>query len=107
MEQGQLNKKYWQLTGLTYSIEDLISEYSDKSEEEKEKLANGLAWNIKAGVIITGGKTNELYKEVIGEIASSLGVDESKLSRLKEEVDDGSNEEDEDDSTLGEVTINP
>ena len=107
MEQGQLNKKYWQLTGLTYSIEDLIADCKDKSEDEKFNLANALAWNVKAGVVITNGKTNELYKEVISEIASALGVDESKLSRLVEEGDDGSNDEEESDSTKGEVTINP
>ena len=40
MEQGQLNKKYWKLTGLTYSIEDLIKDCADKSEEDKFNLYN-------------------------------------------------------------------
>jgi acyl-CoA synthetase (NDP forming) len=107
MEQGQLNKKYWKLTGLTYAIEDIIEDAANKTEEEKANLANALAWNVKAGAVITGGATKELYKEVIAEIASSLGVDESKLSRLVEDEDDGSNDEEEDDSTKGEVTVNP
>ena len=107
MEQGQLNKKYWQLTGLTYSIENLIEECKSKSEEDKINLATALAWNIKAGVIITDGEVNELYKEVISELASQLGVDESKLSRLVEENNDGSNDEEDDDSTKGEIIINP
>ena len=107
MEQGQLNKKYWKLTGLTYSIEDLIKDCANKSEEDKFNLANALAWNMKAGVIITDGEANTLYTEIISELASQLGVDESKLSRLVEENNDGNNNEDEDDSTKGEIIINP
>lgn len=72
----ELDKKYQQLTGLNYSISDLISNVSD---EDKEKLYNKLEWDIPAGLIRDIPERKALFDSVIAEIQSSLGIESSEI----------------------------
>jgi len=108
----ELDEKYWQLTGLTYPISEIIEANKDKSAEDKKKLAHALAWNMKGGSAINEGTSFDLYDELIGAIASELGVDRKEISRLaKDYNDDGSNDDDSSDSgndedPKGKIVVN-
>ena len=98
-----LDEKFWKLTGLTYPLSALLESVADKSAEEKEKMAQAIAWNMKGGYVINEGENNELYTEIIGEVASSLGVDRKDISRLAEDQEDSTDSTDSSDDSENET----
>ena len=87
MTAEELNAKYTSLTGLTYTISDLIEKA--ETEEEKKKVYDTLSWNIKAGLVTDCPDVKELIEEILPEIESQLGIESSTIEPVEDDVDAG------------------
>lgn len=68
---GSFNKKMFELTGLTYDFEKIITE-----SENPEKLFESFSWHIPRGRYLENSEVYSEFKNLISSIASETGIKE-------------------------------